>query len=86
MFVHKGVVAGRDGDQRLVVLDDIGGDALIVFPMTAVDERWLVVGVEERLHFQCYPLVLQRLDGLGVDDGGTVEGQLNGFGVGPAAP
>ena len=49
-FVHERVVAGRDGDQRLVVLDDIRGDALVVFPMTAVDERRLVVGVEERLH------------------------------------
>ena len=38
VFVHEGEVAGRDGDQGLVVLDNIGRDALVVFPMTAVDE------------------------------------------------
>ena len=37
-FVHERVVAGRDGNKGLVVLDDIGGDALVVFPMSSVDE------------------------------------------------
>ena len=81
-FVHERVVSGRDGDQRLVILDDIGGNALVVFTMAAIDERWLVVGVEERLHLQGYSLVLQRLDSFGVDDGRTIESQLNGLGVG----
>ena len=81
-FIHERVVAGRDGDQRLVVLDDVGGNGFVVFPMAAVDERRLVVGMEERLYFECYPLVLQRFDGFWVDDGSTVEGQFDGFGVG----
>ena len=37
-LVHERVVAGRDGDQRLVVFDDKRGNALVVFPMTAVNE------------------------------------------------
>ena len=73
-LVHERIVAGRDGDQRLVVLDDKRGDALVVFTMATVDERGLVVGVEERLHLQRDSLVLQRLDGLWVDDGGAIEG------------
>ena len=66
----------------MVVLDNIGGDALVVFPVAAVDEGGLVVGVEERLNLKRYSLVLQRFDGLWVDDGGTIESQLDGFGVG----
>ena len=73
-LVHERVVAGRDGDQCLVVLDNKRGDALVVFPMAAVDERRLVVRMEERLHLQRDSLVLQRLDGLWVDDGGAIEG------------
>ena len=46
-LVHERVVAGRDGDQRLVVLHDIGRDAFIVFPMAAIDEGGLVVGMKE---------------------------------------
>ena len=75
VFVHKGEVAGRNADQRLVVLYYIRRYVLIVFAPCAIDNRWCVVGVEERLHFQRYSLVLQRLDGLWVNDGRAVESQ-----------
>ena len=38
--------------------------------------------MEERLHLQRDSLILQRFDGLGVDDGGAIKSQLDGFGVG----
>ena len=49
-FFHKRIVAGRDGDQRLVVLDDIGWDTLVGLAVGAVDEGGFMVGVETRLH------------------------------------
>ena len=50
--------------------------------MVSVNDGRLMVRVEERLHLERYPLVLQWLDGLGVDDGGTIKGQFDGLGVG----
>ena len=50
--------------------------------MCSINNGRLVVGMEERLHLERYPFVLQRFDGLRVDDGGTVESQLDGFRVG----
>lgn len=35
--------------------------------------------MEKRLYLECYILVLQRFDGLRVDDGGAVESQFDGF-------
>ncbi len=39
VLVHEGEVAWRDADKGLVVLDDEGGNAFVVFPMVAIDDR-----------------------------------------------
>ena len=69
----------------MVVLDDVRRSSLDIRVGLAIDDRRLMVGVEERLHFEGDAFVLKRLDGLGVDDGSPVKSQLNGFGVGDVA-
>ena len=58
MFVHERIVTRGDGDQGLVVLDDVGGDFLDAWIGSAVDDAGLVLGMEKRLNFEGDILVL----------------------------
>lgn len=74
-------VLGQDGKEGLVFLEDVegregtdGGER--------PDDGARGIGVEEGFDVELYVLVLDRLDSFGVDDAGTIVGQLDGFVVG----
>ena len=73
VFVHERIVAGRDRNQRLVILDDIRRNLLDVRVRFAINDGRLVFRMQERLYLERDILVLKWLDGLGVNDGGAVK-------------
>ena len=81
VFSNEAEVFGQNGEEGLVVFEDIkgcegsdGGEGS--------NDRTRSLGIEEGFDMELDILVLDGFDGLGMDDTGTVIGQFDGFVVG----
>src|SRR6185437_14750089 len=74
-FLYKGKVFGVQLYQHLVLFED--DDGWKPFHRIVVDHRARQRGIEKALYIKWDILVLQRFDGLGMDDLGTIIGHLD---------
>ncbi len=78
----KGKVLGRNGQQGLIVFKNESGKQTESF--CRGDFRAGSFGVEEGAYAEGDVFVLERFDGFGMDDGGSVVRQFDGVRVGQA--
>src|SRR5690606_36503732 len=80
IFHNKGKIVGKDGNQYLVYLEDKGGHRKRIGCL--IDGSTFLLNVDKGTYLKRDALVFERLDGLRMNDIGSVITQLNGIEVG----